>query len=97
VTDQAHRYRGRGELSAMAVGAGFVTREARRRGVIGAFVTRRAGERAMTCARVEKLGVVSFRTLGREGHGRTQKPQTQQSKSNHLIALRLSGGRWAIR
>lgn len=44
VTDQAHRYRGRSELSAMAVGAGFVTGKPRRRGVVSAFVTRRAGK-----------------------------------------------------
>ena len=31
VADQAHRDRGRGELSAMTVGAGFVTGEPRRR------------------------------------------------------------------
>lgn len=66
VTDHAHRDRGGRELSAMAVGAGLVTGKTRRRGVVGAFVTRGAGERAMFGARVEKLGVVSF---GRLGHG----------------------------
>ena len=63
VADQAHRYRRRGELSAMTIRAGFVAGKARRRGVVGAFVARRAGERAMTCTAVEELGVVSFGTL----------------------------------
>ena len=66
VTDQAHRNRRRRELSAMAVGAGFVTGKARRGGVVGALVTRGAGERAMPLAVVEKLRVIS---LGALGHG----------------------------
>lgn len=44
MADQAHRNRRRGELSAMTVGAGFVSGKARCRGVVGAFVTRRTGE-----------------------------------------------------
>lgn len=75
VTDQAHRNRGRRKLAAMAVGAGFVTRETRRDRVVGAFVTRVARERAMLRAAVEKLGEVSVGAL-RIGHGRTQTPQT---------------------
>ena len=55
MADQAHRYRRRGELSAMTIRAGFMARKTRRRGVVGTFVTRRAGERPVTCAAVEKL------------------------------------------
>ena len=39
VTDDAHRNRGRRELASMTLGAGFVTREARRCRVIASFVT----------------------------------------------------------
>ena len=63
VTDQAHRDRRRRELSAMAVGARFVAGKTRRRGVIGAFVTRGACECAMPLAAVEKLRVVRLRAL----------------------------------
>ena len=66
VTDDAHRNRRRRELPAMAVGAGFVTGKTRRRRVVGAFVTRSAGERAMPLAVVEKLRVIS---LGALDHG----------------------------
>ena len=38
VTDRAHRNLRRGELAAMTVGAGFVTRKARRCGVVRTFV-----------------------------------------------------------
>ena len=55
VADQTHRYRRCGELPAMAVGAGFVARKARRRGVVSAFVTRIAGDRAMAWTAVQKL------------------------------------------
>lgn len=44
VANQAHRDRGRRELAAMAVGASLVTGKARSGGVVGAFVTRVAGE-----------------------------------------------------
>lgn len=67
VTDQTHRNRRRRELTAMAVGTGFVAGKTRRRGVVGAFVTRRARESAMPLAAVEKLRVISFGALG--GHG----------------------------
>jgi hypothetical protein len=39
VTDDAHRNRGRCELASMTLGAGFVTRKARRSRVISSFVT----------------------------------------------------------
>ena len=68
VTDQAHRNRGRCELAAMTVSAGFVTGEARRDRVVGAFVTRVAGERAMLRAAMKKLGEISIGSLG-IGHG----------------------------
>jgi hypothetical protein len=63
MTDQAHRYRRRCELSAMTIGASFVPGETRRCRVVGAFVTRGAGECAMPLAAVKKLGVISFRAL----------------------------------
>lgn len=44
MTDQAHRCRCGRELPAVAIGAGFVTRESRRRGIVGPFVTRGAGK-----------------------------------------------------
>jgi hypothetical protein len=53
----------------MAIGAGFVPGESRRRGVVGALVTRSTSERAMFCAAVEKLGVIRVRSLGKNGHG----------------------------
>ena len=52
VTDETHRNRRRCELSAMAISAGFVTGEARGSGVVGAFVTRRAGKGTVSLARV---------------------------------------------
>src|SRR5689334_19247803 len=55
VADQAHRNRGRSELAAMAIGAGFVPGEARRGGIVGALVTRVTGKRPMLRAAVEKL------------------------------------------
>ena len=64
MTDQAHWNRRRRELTAMAIGAGFMTGKARRDVVVGAFVTRVAGDRTMFRARVEKLGVISLGTLG---------------------------------
>jgi hypothetical protein len=63
VTDQTHRNRRRRELTAMAVGTGFMAGKARRRGVVGPFVTRSARECAMPLAAVEKLRVISLRTL----------------------------------
>ena len=64
MADQAHRNRWRSELAAMAIGAGFVPGEARRGGVVGALVTRVAGDGAMFRAAVEKLGVIRVRSLG---------------------------------
>jgi hypothetical protein len=52
VTDETHRNRRRCELPAVTISAGFVTGETRRRGVVSAFVTRRAGEGAMSLAGV---------------------------------------------
>ena len=91
VTDQAHRDRRRRELSAMAVGAGFVTGEARRRGIVGAFVTRGARECAMALAAVKKFRIIRLRTLD---HRYTQQ---KEADFNHLFAIRLICGRWAMR
>ena len=55
VANQAHRNCRRRELSAMTIRASFVTGEARRRGVVSAFVTGGAGEGTVSLAGVEKL------------------------------------------
>ena len=55
VTDQAHRYSRSRELSAVTIRAGLMTGKAGRCRIVAAFVTRRAGDRAMTCAVVNKL------------------------------------------
>jgi hypothetical protein len=55
VADRAHWDRGCSELAAMAIGAGFVTGEARDCRVVGPFVARVAGEGTVTLARVKKL------------------------------------------
>ena len=48
----------------MTVSAGFMTGETRRCGVVGAFVTRVAGEGTVSLARVQEFGVVELWTLG---------------------------------
>ena len=48
VADGAHRYLRCRELAAVTISAGFVTGKARRCRVIGAFVTRVAGEGTMS-------------------------------------------------
>jgi hypothetical protein len=63
VADQTHRDRGGCELSAMAVGTGFMAGKTGRGGVVGAFVTRVAGKRAVPRAFVQKLRVIQFRPL----------------------------------
>jgi hypothetical protein len=55
VADNAHGYRGRRELSAVTVSAGFVTRETRGCRVVGSFVTGVAGEGAVSLARVKEF------------------------------------------
>jgi len=55
VTDTAHRHLRRRELAAVTIGAGFVTWEAWRAGVVGALVTRVAGEGAVMLARVKEF------------------------------------------
>ena len=93
VADQAHRNRRRRELSAMTIGASFVTRKTRRRGVVGSFVTRRAGERTVPLAGVQKLRVIDFGTLRRSRYPDNQCYQSCK-KSIHL---RFTGFRCAIR
>ena len=63
MTDLAHRDLRCRELATMTIGAGFVTGKARCGGVVGAFVTRVAGEGAVALARVEKFRVVELRPL----------------------------------
>src|SRR5262245_45429986 len=55
VADQAHRNRGCCELSAMTIGAGFVTGKAWRCGVVSAFVTGIACDGTVSLARVQEL------------------------------------------
>ena len=55
VADNAHGYRGRCELSAVTVSAGFVARETRRCGVVGSLVTGVAREGSVSLARVKKF------------------------------------------
>lgn len=52
VANQTHRNCRRRELSAVTIRASFMTGEARRGGVVGAFVTGRAGEGTVSLARV---------------------------------------------
>src|ERR1051325_7261459 len=66
VTDLAHRHLRRSELAAMTIRAGFVTRKARHRGVVGAFVTRVAGKGTVTLAVMKKLRIVRLRGCKRE-------------------------------
>ena len=55
VADNAHRYRGGCELSAVTVSAGFVTGEAWVCGVVGSLVTRVTGEGTVSLARVKEF------------------------------------------
>ena len=100
VTDRAHRNLRRRELAAMTISAGFVTGKAWRCGVVGAFVTRVAGEGTVTLAVVKK-----FRVIELAGPPERQKCSPQRERKEqlirasllHLMSLRLSGGRSAIR
>lgn len=93
VADDTHRYRGRRELSAVTVSAGFVTWEAWGGGVVGSLVTRVAGERAVFLAGVEKFGVVDLRCC----EVSTQNDKKDTKYFIHLMSLRFSAGRSAIR
>ena len=100
VTDETHRNRRRRELSSMAIRAGFVTGETWRRGVISAFVTGSAGNGTVSLARVEKLGVIEFGTLSSGHRAEAQRNDCHTDDTDafiHLMSLRLSGGRSAIR
>ncbi|HEY8185146.1 MAG TPA: hypothetical protein VIF64_03700 [Pyrinomonadaceae bacterium] len=50
MTDDAHRNIRRDKLCQVAAGAGFVTRESRRRGIVAALVAGVAGERGVALA-----------------------------------------------
>jgi hypothetical protein len=63
VTDLAHRDLWRRELAAMTIRARFVTGKTRRRRVVGALVTRVAGEGTVTLAAVKEFRVISLRAL----------------------------------
>lgn len=94
VADHAHRHLRRGELAAMAICARLVTGETRCRRVVAAFVTGVAAERTVTLTVVKKLRIVELRAL-RRGRGREQ--QNDENEPRHLMSLRLSGGRSAIK
>ena len=68
VADDAHRHGGRGELTAVTVCASFVTRKARRRGVVCSFVTRVAGKGTVALAGVEKFRVIGLSESTFEKH-----------------------------
>ena len=55
VTDDAHRYGRRGELTAMTVGASLMTRKAWRCRVVSSFVTRVTGEGTVSLAVVQEF------------------------------------------
>ena len=100
VTDETHRNRRRCELSAMTISAGLVTREAGRGGVVGAFVTGSAGNGTVSLAGVEELRVIELRPLCRRRRAEAQRNDGYTDDANmftHLMSLRLSGGRSAIR
>jgi hypothetical protein len=103
VTDHAHRYRGRRELTAVTVGTRFVARETWRRGVVSSLVTSVAGKGTMALAGVQKLRVIELRTLGRRRSkkkncsrkGAKAQRRTQREPRNFFAAffapLRLCG------
>jgi len=95
VTNLAHRDLRRRELAAMTIRARFVTGKPRCRRVVGALVTRVAGQGTVTLAVVKKLRVVDLR----RGRLKEKKYSRKGAKaqSNHLMSLRLIGGRSAIR
>ena len=100
VTDEKHRNRRRRELSPMAIRAGLVTGEARRGGVVSAFVTGSAGNGTVSLARVQKLRVIELGTLCRRRRAEAQRNDGYTDDANvftHLMSLRLSGGRSAIK
>jgi hypothetical protein len=120
MANHAHRYCRRGELTAMTISACFVTREARRCGVVRSFVASVTGKGTVSLAGMQKLRVIQLRALcggrakkkncSRKGAKAKRKPQRsfevpfafsfaplRLCGSNHLISLRFSGGRSAIR
>lgn len=100
MANQAHRDCRRCELSAMTIGAGFVAGEARRGRVVRALVTRRAGKGTVSLARVEEFGIIELGPLCRRRGAEAQRNDcdTDDPKSfTHLMSLRFSGGRSAIK
>lgn len=100
VANQTHRNCRRRELSAVTISARLVSGEARRGGVVGAFVTGRAGEGTVSLARVEKLRVIDLRSLCCRPRAGAQSYDKQTHDTNpftHLMSFRFSGGRSAIK
>ena len=81
MTDLAHRNLRRRELAAMTIRARFVSRKTRRRGIVGAFVTRVAGEGTVTLAAVNKLRVIVLRRGGLEKQKYARKGAKPQRKT----------------
>lgn len=97
VTDHAHRNRRRRELSAMAVGACFVTWEARCGRVVSAFVTGVAGEGTVFLTGVQKLRVIGLGALCRCRRVKSKRNKTYTDETDVVTHLRFIGGRSAIR
>ena len=97
VADNAHGDRGCCELSAVTISAGFVTREARGCGVVGSLVTGVAGEGTVSLTRVKKLGVIDLPDYCGSTQNHKEDTKFAQTRSAHLMSLRFSGGRSAIR
>jgi hypothetical protein len=86
MTDLAHRHLRRGELAAMTIRARFVSRKTRRRGIVGAFVTRVAGEGTVTLAAVNKLRVIVLRRGGLEKQKYARKGAKPQRKTQRILS-----------
>jgi hypothetical protein len=97
MTDRTHRDRGRGELAAMTVGAGFMPGEAGRCRVVCSFVTRVAGKGAVALGVVEKSRVINLSALRYNGKAENTDDPDFKPRIDHLMSFRLSGTRSAIR
>ena len=60
VADSAHRNLRRGELTAVTIGARFVTRKAWRCGVVSTLVTRVTGKGSVLLTRVKEFRIVAL-------------------------------------
>jgi hypothetical protein len=97
MADGTHRDSGRGELAAMTISAGFMTGEAWRCGVVGSFVARVAGERVVALGVVKKFRVIDLSALRYYGKAENTDDADFKPSIDHLMSLRFSGTRSAIR